>query len=104
MTARPSRLQRQIDWARAEAERQRRLARRHAADARLGPRARRLAALAQGAAEVLAELAARPAPAAGRNRLNLWMAEPTPQQRAAENADLNQGDAAQDESTQEEAA
>ena len=42
--------------------------------------------------------------ATGRNRLNLWMAEPTPQQRAAENADLNQGDAAQDESTQEEAA
>lgn len=63
MTGRPSRLQRQIDWARAEADRQRRLARRHAADVRLGPRALRLAALAQGAAETLAELAACPAPA-----------------------------------------
>lgn len=97
MTAHPSRLQRQIDWARAEAERQRRLARRHAADARLGPRARRLAALAQGAAEVLAELAACPAPPPCRNRLNLWMAEPTPQQRADENADLALDDAAQEE-------
>ncbi|MFN7128240.1 MAG: hypothetical protein ACK4OJ_04170 [Brevundimonas sp.] len=86
MNARSPRLNRQIDWAKAEAERQRRLARRHAADPRLGAHARRMAELALATVTTLTELASLPAPAAYPNRLNLWMTEPDPDQREREAA------------------
>ncbi|MFN7110289.1 MAG: hypothetical protein ACK4M2_01535 [Brevundimonas sp.] len=76
MTARVSRLTRQIDWARAEAARQRRIARRNQASPRTALHARRMADLAEATVTTLTELATRPAPAAYPNRLNLWMAEP----------------------------
>lgn len=84
MNARAPRLNRQIDWAKAEAERQRRLARRHAADPHLGAHARRMAELAQATVTTLTELAALPAPAAYPNRLNLWMTEPDAETLAQE--------------------
>ncbi len=69
------RLTRQIDWARSEADRLRRLARRNTANPRAGLHAQRMAALAEATVVTLTELAQAPAPPAYPNRLNLWMPE-----------------------------
>lgn len=80
------RIFRQIDWARAEATRQRKLAVRHAANPRARDHARRMAVLAETTVVTLTELATQPAPAAYRNRLNLWMIAPDAAQLERETA------------------
>lgn len=80
------RILRQIDWARSEAMRQRKLAVRNAAAPRARDHARRMAGLAEATVVTLTELATRPAPAAYPNRLNLWMTAPDAAQLELENA------------------
>lgn len=80
------RLIRQIGWAKAEAERQRRLVIRNNAAPRAREHARRMAALADATVADLTALAGRASPAPYPNRLKLWMPAPDAAQFELENA------------------